>query len=74
MHLALVFTPHMAQGVSVRISLHPRVIYDVTCLSVRWLFLVLSPFSFSPTSTFFSFNVYPFSVGHTIFNVDTAEV
>ena len=45
----------------------------VTCLSVRWLFLVLSPFSFSPTSTFFSFNVYPFSVRHTIFNVDTAE-
>ena len=52
MHLAHVCTPHLAQGVSVRISLHPHVIHDVMCLSVRWLFLVLSPFSLSPTSTF----------------------
>ena len=36
----------VAQGVSVRVSFHPHAIHDVTCLSVRWSFLV----SFSPVS------------------------
>ena len=62
----------VAQGVSVRISLHPHAIHDVMCLSVvgpRFVSLF-----FISHFHFFSFTVYLFSVRHTIFNVVTAEV
>ena len=63
----------VAQGVSVRISLHPHAIHDVMCLSVRLLSLRVC---LSPVFLFFylfSFTFYWFSVRHTIFNVVTAE-
>ena len=56
----------VAQGVSVRISLHPHAIHDVTCFERAFVVSsCLSLSCFSPTSTFFSFTVYLFSVPHT---------
>ena len=60
----------VAQGVFGAHSFHPHAIHDVTCLSVRWLFLVLS--SSSPRLYFLS-TVYLFSVLHINFNVESAE-
>ena len=73
MHLARVFTPHLAQGVSVRISLHPHAIHDVTCLSVRLLSLRVSLFPVFSHFYLTSFTVYLFSAQHTSFYVVTAE-
>ena len=72
MHLAHVFTPLVAQGVSVRVSFHPHAIHDVMCLSVRWSFLV----SLSPVSLLLLpllFLILPVLCRDSIFNVVIAE-
>ena len=53
-------------------SLHPHAIHDVTCLSVRWLFLVL--FSSSLSRLYLFSIVYLFSALHINFhNAEPAE-